>query len=290
MRNAGRALAILTTLAAALGLAQCEAPRPEAPAEAPPPEPAPASPPSLGQATALNRTDVIALLAQAASDYAAGRSPDQALAGRRFAVRLALGCRGPEAAPRAPRAGRAEWRWTEGRDAVELRLAPADWLTGAPTPSGDLAPAWSRAEGIWIPRPWLSRDDCPAPRPDAPATAGGSASGDGTPAGPPPPEPDASAFSMGLMAYAPEDASRLGRRAGQPYVHLIRGGDQPPVFPVQGWRLLTEGRIGTFPDGRSARCHAPDPDHRPVCLLAVQIDRVAFEEAGGRVLAEWREG
>lgn len=282
MRHSGRALGVLSILAAGPLLAQCEAPRPETPAEAPPAERAEPAPPSLGQSTALSRTDVIAALARAASDHAAGRIPDQPMAGRRFAVRLALGCRGPDATPRPPRPGRGEWRWTEGRDAVELKLAPADWLTDAPVPAGDLAPAWARAEGIWIPRPWLSRDDCPAPSPEAPAAAGFVSSGTDA--------PDTSAFSMGLAAYAPEGASRLGRRAGQPYVHLIRGGDQPPMFPAQGWRLLVEGRVGAFPDGRSTRCHAPDPDHRPVCLLAVQVDRVAFEEAGGRVLAEWREG
>ena len=54
---------------------------------------------------------------------------------------------------------------------------------------------------------------------------------------------------------------------------------------------MLEGRLGAFPDGRTIRCHAEGPDQRPVCVAAVQLDRVAFEDgASGATLSEWRKG
>ena len=65
---------------------------------------------------------------------------------------------------------------------------------------------------------------------------------------------------------------------------------QPPPAPTGGYRLILEGRMSAFADGRAIRCRASSPDQRPVCIGAVQLDRVAFEDAGGAVLSEWRPG
>ena len=96
---------------------------------------------------------------------------------------------------------------------------------------------------------------------------------------------------MGLASVFEADGSRLGRRNGRAYEHTVRGvDDQPAVAPVQGYRLVLEGRLAAFPEGRSIRCRGSGPDQRPVCIAAVQIDRVAFEDAAGALLSEWRGG
>jgi hypothetical protein len=71
----------------------------------------------------------------------------------------------------------------------------------------------------------------------------------------------------------------------------VRGeGDQPPAAPVQGYRLVLEGRMAAFADGRAIRCRSDMRDQRPVCIGAFQLDRVAFEDTDGKMLSEWRGG
>ncbi|WP_312084423.1 hypothetical protein [Brevundimonas sp.] len=268
---------------AAPGLAQCDRHRPERPPEAPAASPAP-------QTVALDRAGIIAALARAASTYAAGDAPQEALVGRRFVVRLPFGCQGGAETPEHP--GFASWsRTTDGKD-IDLRLDTADWLATPPVDGADLAAAWANADGVWITRPWLSLDTCPPP-PPAHASGPLTVSDDETPSEPPSLiAPFGSEQTAGLVFYAPVDGSRIGRREGQPYVHLIRGEvDQPAQPPTHGWRVLIEGRIGAFPDGRSIRCRAPTRDARPTCVAAVQVDKLAFEDGStGRQLAEWRPG
>jgi hypothetical protein len=94
---------------------------------------------------------------------------------------------------------------------------------------------------------------------------------------------------MGLAAVFEADGSRLGRRNGRAYSFGVRGeNDQPAAVPPGGYRLVLEGRMAAFSDGRAIRCRAASPDQRPVCIGAVRLDRVAFEDAQGAVLSEWR--
>ena len=58
--------------------------------------------------------------------------------------------------------------------------------------------------------------------------------------------------------------------------------------PAHGFRLVIEGRLTVFPDGRAVRCQATSVDVRPVCIVAGEVDRVAFEDADGKLLREWR--
>lgn len=274
--------AIGLLILAAPGLAQCDRNRPQSAPEAP------AAPPP--QTLALDRAEIIAALTRAASTFAAGDVPQEALSGRRFVVRLPFGCQDTTEAPDHP--GVASWsRTTDGKD-IELRLDTADWLAAPPINGADLAAAWADADGAWITRPWLSLDTCPPPLPDI-ATAPLAASEEETPLEPSPsPAPPSAEQTVGLLFYTPLDGSRIGRREGQPYVHLIRGeADQPAQPPVRGWRILVEGRVGVFPDGRSIRCRAPARNVRPTCVAAVQVDKLAFEDGStGRQLAEWRPG
>ena len=128
-------------------------------------------------------------------------------------------------------------------------------------------------EGFWVDRPWMTADGCPSIRADP------LASGPGTSAPP----------TVGLAAVFETGGSRLGRRNGRAYTHTIRqAGDAPLIGLDAGYRVRLQGRVAAFPDGRAIRCRAANPDQRPVCVAAVQLDRVAFETPTGETLSEWR--
>ena len=260
---------------ASLLLVQCErkpdpapAPAPPVSAPAPPPKPIVVPPPPT-----LSRADILAALNAASAAYAAGEpAPADPLAGRAFAIRLPFGCGGPGAAPE----GLAQWAWGPQQKTIKLSLTPADWAESpllAP-PEGE-APL-EAAEGFWIARPWMGAETCPA--------AFGSAAPDG--AATPSPQ------TAGLVAVFDAEGSRFGRRNGRAYSFTVRpAGETPLTLPDRGYRVVLEGRLGAFPDGRTIRCHAEGPDQRPVCVAAVQLDRVAFEDgASGATLSEWRKG
>jgi hypothetical protein len=245
-----------------------------------PPRPDPVAedtlPVVVGPAPVLDRAGLLQAMDVAASAYAAGKDPGGAgLAGRRFVIRQAFGCSGPTPPPAetTPGDGLAAWSWGERRQGLNLTLAPGDW-TDSPLLGGG-ADSWEAAEGFWLPRPWLRAEGCPG------------ASGDPLASGPVPPSPQ----TVGLAAVFEEDGSRLGRRNGRAYMFTVRGeGDQPPAPPADGYRLVLEGRMTAFANGRAIRCRAASPDQRPVCIGAVQLDRVAFEDSSGRALSEWRPG
>lgn len=251
--------------AAGLMVAGCQrdepaAPPPAAPAPAPVLKPVAPLPPPV-----LNRVELVAAIEQAASDYVAGQTAGQGLVGRRFSIRQAFGCLEPVSAQAAD--GLAGWSWGKRKATIELTLLPADWMALAP---GD----WEAVEGFWLARPWQRGEGCPAGRWTEPA----------------PDEPPApSAQTVGLAAVFEPGGSRMGRRSGRAYAFTVRGeAGQPPVAPVAGYRLMLEGRLGAFDDGQAIHCAAEGPERRPVCIAAVRLDRVAFEDANGVVLSEWR--
>lgn len=260
------------------GLAACT-PDDREPAPANSQAPAPPAPPAREPPAplALSRADLIVAAAQAASTYAAGTEPPAAdpLVDRTFRVQLPFGCDGPTPlAEAAVTAGLAQWRpGLEGKT-ITLDLTPADW-TGSAWLGGGEGGQWEAIEGYWLARPWLVPDGCPKLRADPLAT------GPRTPA----------AQTLGLAAVYEAGGSRVGRRKGRAYSFVIRGTDGTPVVaPAGGYRLRLEGRIGTFAGGRAVRCRADGLDQRPVCVVAIRLDRVAFEDAEGNVLSDWRTG
>lgn len=271
-----RRLSVAAAACSALMLVQCDrAERIETvPAE---PVATPAAPTPAGPAPALTREDLILAMEQAASAYASGQTPTgDSLSGRRFSIRLAFGCDGPRTnAADAAGDGLARWSWDEDRRSIRLSLAPGDWAESALVVGAGGGAAWEAVEGFWIPRPWLKSDACPGQTVD-PLQAGAAG---------------ASPQTVGLAAVFGPDSSRLGRRDGRAYVHTIRPeGDAVLIPPPDGYRLVLEGRASAFPDSRAIHCRAPGPDSRPVCVMAATLDRVAFEDASGRQLSEWRVG
>lgn len=226
---------------------------------------------------ALSRGDLVAAAAQAASAYAAGQPPAAVdpLAGRTFAIRMPFACNGRSAAAGvdAP-AGLAQARIAADGKAVALTLTPGDWAGSAWLNDGE-RDRWEAVEGYWIPRPWLAAEGCPKIAMDPLST---------TPA-------EVSPQTLGLAALHAADSSRIGRRNGRSYAFTVPAAEgATPMVAADGYRLRLEGRVGQFADGRAIRCRAGGPDQRPVCVIAVKLDRVAFENAEGTVLSDWRTG
>lgn len=276
--NASARFSVVALAASALVFTACQ--RTEKAPEAPPPKPAvtqteppaptPVAPPVLDRAGLLQAIDA------AASDYAAAQpSQGSSLAGRRFLIRQAFGCEGPRApaAKDEPGDGLAGWSWDAAHKTISLGLTPGEW-TGSPL-MADGPETWEVAEGVWLTRPWLRADGCPATRGD-PLASGPATS---------------SPQTAGLAAVFESGGSRLERRNGRGYAFTLRGEDKAPLAaPTQGFRVVLEGRLLAFADGRPIRCRSSAPDQRPVCIAAAQVDRVAFENAAGAVLTEWRPG
>lgn len=288
MTNAGgRTTGAVLMAVAAVGLAQCG--REPDPNDASVAEPTPV----LTPLSSLGRGDLIAALARAASAHAAGRvlQEEAVVPGRTVEIRLPFGCDGPETAGPP---GLARWSASEDGSAVILSLTPADWTRSPRVLAPGAEPAWARAEGFWIARPWMTADQCPRldlpPPPPDPVPAGGDSL-----AGTAPQvrllAPLSSPMTTGLVMFEGPEASRLGRRPGEPWRFTLRGNAERPVRPpTDGYRVLLAGRIGRFPDGRPIRCMSEGSDVQPVCVAAVELDRVAFETPEGAVLSEWRPG
>lgn len=247
-------------------------PAPAPPAKVAPP-PQPSSPPVVAAppvaSAPVTRAELIAGAAAVASAYASGDSGAAApeLVGRRFLLRMAFGCGGP-----SPDPGAAQAYYQLDLAARTLRLVarPATWtdlplVRAAPVPSGT-----EMVEGFWIPRPWLASDGCPRRREVAP------------PATPTPVE----APTLGLAMFHGADAPRAQRRGDRPYEHVVKL-PADDAGAAQMFSLVLEGRISGFADRAALHCWSESADHRPVCLYGVDLDRVAFEDAKGAVLAQW---
>lgn len=242
-----------------------------------PPQPTPRSLPA--PVPVLLRGDIVSAAGRAASAYSGGETQEgtDPLVGRTFSIKIAFGCSG--ATPASPDvdepSGLASWAWGSEGKTIELKMNPGDWTGSALIVGSADAPAWEAVEGFWVPRPWLASESCPNVRGDPLHTANAGAA----------PQ------TLGLAAIFEAGGSRIGRRNGRAYRFTIRPeGDVPLKPPAQGYRLVLEGRIASYPDGRAIRCRAAGPDQRPVCVVATKLDRVAFEEPEGKMLSEWRPG
>ena len=246
--------------------------RPAEPAAAPevPAAPAPPSP-------TLDRGSILAAIDSAASEAAAGvaRPGPDPLVGRTFSLRLAFGCFGPQAAGEpAARDGTPRWSAPDDGRTIRLTLSPADWSAG--DASGPAPEGFDTLSGVWINQPWMRSEGCPAwsvGEADAPET--------------PPP-----ARVAALVMVRPSGASRVGRSGDQSFSHVVRAeGEASVARPAQGYRLVLEGRLAGWADGRVIRCRVVTPERPPACAVGATVDRIAFEDGTtGAVLSEWRPG
>lgn len=268
-----------------------DGPSPPAPETAAPP-PSVVAPPALPPP--LTRSEVLARVASAASAAAAGVAEPagrEPIINRPFRLRIPFGCDGP-ASSAAGQQAYAEFDAT--RRTLKLVARPAVW-TDLPMirrllPEGDV----EAVEGFWITRPWTDSETCPPrrePAASAPTTPSDPAQASAPARGPAIVAPPASPpETVGLARLFAPGASRVIRRDGRPYAFVRKVPEGEAPTSAKGYRLVLEGRVTGYPDGRAVRCRSESPDRRPVCLVAVEFDRVAFEDGEtGAVLAEWRE-
>ena len=295
-----RLVASVAVLAALPLLVWCQRPPEPAPSS---PAPAPSPTPTVVIDSTLNRAALLAALTEAGSALADGRERDAALSGRTVSVRLPFGCGGTVSAEDTAAAGLP--RLVRNRDGgLTLTVTPEDLK--ARIAAGGVAPAaetsldqWDAVEGFWIARPWSGLDACPASpiAATAPVATPEATKVEADPSKPakaaveaPPPVQILPERTAGLAAVVEADSSRLGRRQGRAYAHVIRGekGTAPTPAPG-GYALRLEGRLTTFADGKAVKCAQKDVESRPVCVAALRLDRLAFEDgATGALLSEWR--
>lgn len=253
----------------ALGRATTDAEPPPVPAEPvalATPEKSPSILPTVSPV--LGRAELIAAVSAAADASAGGESlPNKIdqLAGRRFELRLPFGCGGEPTDP----SGALRWDYDEAEEALRLRASPvrwneADWL---PAAGGAAESAVEAVEGFWIPRPWTSSETCPQ------IIKGG--------------QPVAPEQTVGLAQLHTMASSRVGRRDGDAFeaVEKLAPG---ALDAGQGFRLRLSGQVEPAPDGRPIICRMDSAEARPICLVLVRLDQVAFESArSGTTIAVW---
>lgn len=262
------------------------------PAPEPKPKPKPAPAPILQpvQDPPLDRAALIAMAATAASAYGAGApAPDQSgMVGQAFQVSIGFDCAGPDlTASRDPRLKR-----------VKLTARLQDWSKTALVKG--LAPAaFDQVEGFWLPRPWIRSETCrTTPLPVLAAasavdrlTAAPRDKADGKsdaptaapPAAPPPRQ------TLGLASFFEPGSSRVPQRGGKPYETVQKLTPELETADSSDLSMTVIGRIGQATEGRPVVCWSETPERRPVCLIAVEIDRVEFRLAGvEKPIAEWR--
>lgn len=246
---------------------------PEEPEPAATPEPAetPQTPAIPLPPPALTRADLLDMAEQAAAAYASGGPAPEGeagLVGRNFRVRIPFGCYGPRQAGGDDWAG---WEYADEGATIRLSATPENWTdTGFVAQLGG-AP-YDAVEGFWIPRPWMDGDGCPPIRVDP---LGGA--------------PAASPQTVGLAAFFEVDSSRVEQRGDRPWQAAIRAPEGETLERPAGFHLIVEGRLGAFADGRPVRCSSGGPDQRPLCIIRIRREYVAFSPIGSdEIIQEWR--
>lgn len=236
------------------------------------PEVAPVQPTEAMPLAPVGRVDLIAAFARAGDATAAGQAlPDanRQLVGRTFSLKLPFGCNGEASKERPAWAG---WALDRNRQALKLSAAPARWTDAAWVKSIASDMAHEAVEGFWIERPWTSSEECPAA--NVASDTGLAASNERQ--------------TMGIAQFFAPDSSRTFQRGSRAYAHTIRVRD-PSEVEGRSYRFAVSGRVTGFPDGQPIHCVQDSPDRRPVCLMAVELARVSFEDPrDGSVLVEWQ--
>ena len=231
---------------------------PAAPIIALPPPALPTPTPPLG------RGDLLAAARAAVSAFAAsGPSPAGVaeLVGRRFELRLPFGCDGP-----APADTALGWRYDPDRGILRVRAVPAHldptvWRPGEES-------GVDAIEAFWIARPWTESEVCPPAGASAPTAV--------------------AEHTLGIAQFHRADDPRAVRGEGDGFEAMLRVA--PEALDLsRGLRLRLTGRVASVPGAAGPfLCRAPNPAERPVCLLAVSLDRVAVENPSvDAPLATW---
>ncbi|MDT9599102.1 hypothetical protein [Sphingosinicella rhizophila] len=263
--------------------------RPQSPAERPvvavPPPP-------------LNRAGLIDAAARAADAHARGvpSPPDiGGLVGRRFTLKLPFGCSGPASEDQEMP---FRWRYDVEQETLRASVTPEVWTKATFLKSIVAAKPFEAAEGFWIARPWIRIGDCPAqpqvppeqPPTEAPETAAPPRESGGEREMPAETLAPVRRETLGIVELFEPGSRRAARRNGSPY-ELVTKIAPNQIDLSRGLRLVIEGRLAPLAGPQPIACQAREGEDRPpLCLIGVNVDRVAITGASGqRVLAEWAD-
>ncbi|HKP34190.1 MAG TPA: hypothetical protein VJT70_05360 [Sphingomicrobium sp.] len=220
----------------------------------------PAPKPVIVTENVLDREGVILATFRTATAAALGnddRAAQQALNGRKFAVRLRFACPGMSDPTRSA-----------AYDAKQqvLRVKVQSDLTGDKLPASDLLRRdYEGAVGFMFGKPWLLAAGCPSPAFSAMSSA----------------EP-----TIVLAQLFTAEESRAQRPVA---TYQLTKAVKPEDAPQQGLDLVLSGRLAELSDGRPIHCAAADGP--PACIVSGRIDRVAIEDPqNGEVLGQWGLG
>lgn len=221
---------------------------------------------------AVGRASLMTAFASAADATAAGRPlPDlnKQLVGRTFTLRFPFSCDSHAGKEERSWAG---WTFDQSKRTLKLFAAPERWNEAGWVKSIAGDAAYEAVEGFWIDRPWTSSEECPvSSRPDIDSVTSVPLR-----------------QTAGIAQFFAPDSPRTFQRGTRAYAHTIRVRDGEEITG-RNFRLSVDGRVTGFPDGQPIRCWQDSPNLRPVCLMAVELARVAFEDSpAGNVLVEWR--
>ena len=220
----------------------------------------------------LDRPQLLLAFAAAADASANGKPPpasNASLVGRSFILRLPFGCDGPSADLASAWAG---WTYDPKTRALKLQAQPEVWGEAPWIKSIAGETPFEAVEGFWIRRPWTNAETCPSTRSETPTTRTGDFSERQT---------------IGVAQFFAPGGPRTLRRGSRPYAVTLRVDEEMEAKP-HTYHLLISGRIVGFDDGQPIHCRNEADNLRPVCLISVEFNRVAFVDADdGSNLSEW---
>ncbi len=221
----------------------------------------PPSPPPIVADDTLGRADIIRLADMTADAASGGPAIEDPMDGRRFAIRIAFGCRLAEG-------GRDEGAaYTREDETLRVRVLPQDW-TDIPWVAKELSQRGAiGAEGFWIPRPWTQAETCPP--------GGAEVSGPSS--------------SLGIAQTFDSTSSRVQQRRGRALEATVQVAAADADFS-KGLSLVIEGRVVRWPGGRDTiLCRTAKPYERPVCVVGTELESVSIDNASsGERLSTWR--
>ena len=232
----------------------------------------------------LNRADLLAAVAKAASATSLGADDSGAqrgLDGDRFELRIRVGCPGWV----APDDG-ADFEQRYESETRTLRLRAKPDLTNADSTVAELAgEAVEAVEGFWLPRPWMLTAGCPkvasvaqeSVTPNDAEKSPGEAARTSPTASP----------RVGIAQFFTASDPRTGRRNQRAFeaTKVLGDSEQPSAA---GYDLVLSGRLAQLADGRVIACRALRANTAPDCIVAANIDSVRLERGDTKaVLAEW---
>lgn len=225
----------------------------------------------------LSRSELLLAFAQAASDYALGRSDERRqrqLDGKRFQLSLRFGCAGDELASRSV-------RFDAKTNVLRLQVSP-ELSSETPSVQALSLGGIEAVEGFWIRRPWLLEAECPRAQaeqqPPPASTPTGRSDQTTRPV-------EAPRFAVAQF-YSATD-TRTTRRDNRAY-EVTKKLDNGTGMSSRGYDLVVSGRLKKLQDGRVVACSGHSPTKPPVCIASAQFDHVTIlDPESGAALAEW---